>query len=104
MPQGMAGKEKVEKGRRWIPRLPEAKKDVISCDKPRGGANGPRSADFRMGQPGGHKPATNRRLGRTGGTETSKYPQEEKTIVIPQVVASERGLAQTAGVQAQAGL
>ena len=31
----------------------------------------------------------------TRGTETSKYPEEEKTIVIPQVVASERGIAQT---------
>ena len=32
---------------------------------------------------------------RTGGTETSKYPQEEKTKVISQVVASERELAKT---------
>jgi hypothetical protein len=31
----------------------------------------------------------------TGGTETSKYPEEEKTKVIPSVAASERGLAQT---------
>jgi len=31
----------------------------------------------------------------TRGTETSKYPQEKKTIVIPSVVASERGIAQT---------
>ena len=31
----------------------------------------------------------------TGGTETSKYPEEEKTTVIPSVAASERGLAQT---------
>ena len=40
----------------------------------------------------------------TQGTETSKYLQEEKTTVIPQVVASERGAAQTAGVTACAGL
>ena len=33
-------------------------------------------------------------VGRTQGTETSKYLQEEKTTVIPQVVASERGTAQ----------
>ena len=33
----------------------------------------------------------------TRGTETSKYPEEEKTIVIPSVAASERGVAQTAG-------
>ena len=29
-------------------------------------------------------------MGRTRGTETSNYPQEEKSIEIPQVVASER--------------
>ena len=32
---------------------------------------------------------------QTRGTETSKYPEEEKTKVIPSVAASERGLAQT---------
>ena len=37
---------------------------------------------------------------RTRRTETSKYPEEKKTIVIPQVVASERGLAQTHAVTA----
>ena len=31
--------------------------------------------------------------GETWGSETSQYPEEEKTIVIPQVVASERGTA-----------
>ena len=31
----------------------------------------------------------------TRGTETSKYPEEEKTKVIPSVAASERGEAQT---------
>ena len=31
----------------------------------------------------------------TLGTETSKYQEEKKTIVIPQVVASEKGTAQT---------
>ena len=40
----------------------------------------------------------------TQGTETSKYLQEEKTTVIPQVVASERGIAQTGGVTACPGL
>jgi hypothetical protein len=29
----------------------------------------------------------------TRGSETSQYPEEKKTIVIPQVVASERGTA-----------
>ena len=32
-----------------------------------------------------------------------EYPQEEKTIVIPQVVASERGIAQTDNVSALSG-
>ena len=40
---------------------------------------------------------------RTRGTETSKDPEEEKTTVIPQVVVSERGEAQTARVEARAG-
>ena len=31
----------------------------------------------------------------TWGSEPSQYPQEEKTIVIPPVAASERGRAQT---------
>ena len=31
----------------------------------------------------------------TRGTETSKYPEEEKSNEIPQVVASERGRGQT---------
>ena len=33
--------EQVRKGVRWMPRLLQAMKDVISCDKPRGGANDP---------------------------------------------------------------
>ena len=44
------------------------------------------------------------KVGRTRGTETSKYPQEEKTTVIPQVAASERGAAQTGAVEAVPGL
>jgi hypothetical protein len=42
--------------------------------------------------------------GLTRRTETSKYPEEKKTTVIPQVVASERGLAQTVIVKATTGL
>ncbi len=40
------------KGIRWMPRRLEAMKDVVSCDKLRGGANNRRSGDLRMGQPG----------------------------------------------------
>ena len=42
---------KVGKGAWRMPWLSEAMKDVISCDKLRGGANNLWSADFRMGQP-----------------------------------------------------
>ncbi len=35
------------------------------------------------------------KLRQTRGTETSKYPEEKKTTVIPSVAASERGEAQT---------
>ena len=35
------------------------------------------------------------RVEGTWGSETSQYPQEEKTTVIPLVVASERGRGQT---------
>ena len=39
----------------------------------------------------------------TRGTETSKYPQEKKITMIPPVVASERGTAQTTRVTARVG-
>ena len=41
---------------------------------------------------------------QTQGTETSKYLEEKKTKVIPLVVASERGVAQTNVVTAILGL
>ena len=73
-------------------------KDVVSCDKPRVGAHYRQSADFRMGKPDrGHaRSPMPEHIGHeeiTRGTETSKYPEEEKTIVIPSVAASERGTA-----------
>jgi len=53
-----------------MPRLSEARKDVISCDKLRGGANDRRSVDIRMGEPILDKDILRRR--RTCRTETSK--------------------------------
>ena len=91
------------KGVRGMPWLSEATKDVTSCEKPRVGANGRRSADVRMGEPAMQK-AWHREAGPTRGTETSKYPEEEKTTVIPRVAASESGGAQTVRVEARAGL
>ena len=75
-------------------------KDVTSCDKPRGGAYGPGSADVRMGEPAcghAHAPAPERIRCEeaTRGTETSKYPEEEKSTEIARVAASESAPAQT---------
>ena len=55
-----------------------------------------------MGQPGYLK--SSRRKTQTRGTETSKYPEEEKTKVISKVVASEMEIAQTKVVSAILGL
>ena len=41
---------------------------------------------------------------QTRGTETSQYPEEKKTTVIVQVVASERTPAQTGSVTAETGV
>ena len=41
---------------------------------------------------------------QTRRTETSKYPEDKKTIVISQVVASEKERAQTNFVKAKLGL
>ena len=58
-----------------------------------------------MGQPDTRRVYYSDFIGRqTRGTETSKYPQEKKTKVIPEVVASETGTAQTGVVSAMTGL
>ena len=60
--------------------------------------------DFRMGQPDISDDVIRLERRRTRGTETSQYPEEEKTKVIAQVVASERAPAQTRPVTAGRGL
>ena len=72
-------------------------KGVVSCDKPRLAAAG-LAGDFRMRQLGGsHVPSPPSefigRVERTGGSEPSQYPQEEKATAIPEVAASETGTA-----------
>ena len=60
-----------------MPRYRVAKKDVISCDNPREGANNRRSVGIRMGQPGpGNAGSPAIRQGKTEGSETSKYLEE----------------------------
>ena len=87
-----------------MPRLSEAKKDVISCEKPGLGANNRTTP----GYPNGATRYRNRYHPFSGkqtqGTETSQYLQEKKTKVIASVVASERAEAQTGCVSAQPGL
>ena len=73
-------------------------KDVVSCEKLRGGANNPRSGDLRMGQPASsHIEALPAeyigRIEATEGTETSKYLLEKKATAISLVAASERETA-----------
>ena len=87
-----------------MPWLSEAKKDVISCEKPRLEANTQRPVDIRMGEPNASDCITTQSVEQTRGTETSHYPEEKKTIVIPLVVASERGEAQTGVVTAISGV
>ncbi len=75
-----------------MPWVWEAKKDVVSCDKPGGAAHKHYIPGFPNGKTQyaeGVLPARE----PTPRTETSKYREEKKTIVIPQVVASEKGIA-----------
>ena len=69
-------------------------KDVGACDKPRGAG---KQAMIR-GCPNGETQCSEAALPArepTRGTETSKYPEERKSIETPLVAASERGTGQT---------
>ena len=89
----LKGEEGVQ-GARRMPWRAEPTKGAGSRDSPRGAALGLRSWGARMGEPGRRGPAIPR--GRaTGGTETSKYPEEGKSTETPRVAASGRGPAQT---------
>ncbi len=85
IPGKLKGKRKFGQANKctgWMPRHEPAKKDVASCEKLRGAASEQRSGDVRMGKPGGSSPVIPR--GKpTRGTETSKYPEEEKSNEIP---------------------
>ena len=50
------------------------------------------------GNPAGGDTGHLLRQERTRGTETSQYPEEEKSTEMPSVAASERGTAQTDGL------
>ncbi len=86
-----------------MPWLTEAMKDVISCEKLRGGANNHYIRKYPNGATQYIEDVLLERE-QTRRTETSKYPEEEKTIVISRVAASEMELAQTSVVSAMLGL
>ena len=88
------------KGARRMPWRRKPKKGAASGDTPRGGADGLRSGGARMGEPA-RDHALAPRAEHIGseeaprGTETSQYPEEEKSTEIPGVAASGTGPAQT---------
>jgi hypothetical protein len=67
----------------WMPRHEPAKKDVASCEKPRGAASEHRSGDVRMGKPFRVLSPETPTGEPTQGTETSQYLEEEKSTEIP---------------------
>ena len=71
-------------------------KDVVSCDKLRGAAHKRYIRKFPNGTTWYTEGVSSERK-PTQGTETSKYLEEKKIIMIPRVVASEKGRAQTLG-------
>ena len=78
----------------------ELKKDATNGETRRGVVSTQRSVGIRMGEPGTRNGVSSitEYIGDervTWRTETSKYPEEKKTKVIPSVAASERGKAQT---------
>ena len=86
-----------------MPWRSEAMKDVGGCDKLRGGANQPLIRRCPNGETQRRYqvflvPSVIPKGRRTRGTETSQYPEEEKSNENPLVAASEQGRAQTAYV------
>ena len=69
-------------------------KDVVSCDKLRGDAHDRYIRRFPNGTTQHIEDVLLERE-PTPRTETSKYREEKKITMIPQVVASEKGRAQT---------
>ena len=69
-------------------------KDVVSCDKLRGAAHEHYIRRFPNGTTC-YTEGISLEREPTRRTETSKYPEEKKIIMIPRVVASEKGRAQT---------
>ena len=78
-----------------MPRQLEAMKDVVACEKVGRGGKQPATPTCPNGETHGTCAVSHSFLNgrRTRGTETSKYPQEQKSNEIPEVAASEPGPA-----------
>lgn len=94
-PRGIPPRAQGIMGARRMPWHRKSTKGAASRDRPGGGANGLRSRDSRMGEPSRRHGRLPRgrpsHAGTTGGTETSKYPEERKSTETPGVAASETG-------------
>ena len=81
-------KSQAMKSQRWMPWRQMPMKDVGGCEKPRGAADqalirGYPNGETRLGSCPVTAARTHTAVEGTGGTETSQYPEEEKTTVIP---------------------
>ena len=85
----------AEKGTWWMPWRQEAKKGAGACDTLWGAGKQAMNQRCPNGETRPPSSAVTASAGPTRGTETSQYPQERKSNETPQVVASERGIAQT---------
>ena len=84
----------VSKGLRWMPRGQGPKKGVARLREASVSCLVSLAGDTRMGKPIPGNAGTPRLVGGVSrGTETSKYPEENKSTEIPLVVANERGIA-----------
>ena len=87
-----------------MPRLSEAMKDAISCDNPRLAAHRRLIRGFPNGATHYVEDIVSSNGSQPGELKHLSTRRKRKQLVIPQVVASERGLAQTHTVTAVWGL
>ena len=86
----------VSKGLRWMPWDQGPTKGVARLRKASVSCLASLAGDSRMEETGPGNAGSPRLVGGVSrGTETSKYPEENKSTEIPLVVANERGRAQT---------
>ena len=84
----------VSKGLRWMPWDQGPMKGVARLRKASVSCLASLAGDTRMEKTGPGNAGSSRLVGRVSrGTETSKYPEENKSTEIPLVVANERGTA-----------